>query len=289
MSSHFAHLASLLVCLAAPLTAFAEEDSPAAQVRKDARAFHLRAQQRVGLLVPMYVYPGDVQRNPHFKRLIDLKRRYETVPMWVIVNPASGPGESVDPNYTEAIDRLVGAGCVVLGYVTTSYSERSEAEVQAEIDQWLEMYPRIHGIFFDEMIYEDTAAGAAYQASLSRYAHSAGCWPTVANPGADTPSRYFAAGAADVIIVHEGSSWPEEQRLKGNTATGYANYPPQTRGVLVYSQPTLDKNRLQMVQKYSRWIYVTEDVYRPGDPEAPNPWDSLSKHLEPICIELLKP
>src|SRR5687768_12940223 len=84
--------------------------------RQHAQDFHLRARQPAGLLVPMYVYPGNVTKNPAYQRLIDLKRRYETVPIWVIVNPASGPGAKVDPNYTLTVDRLVGAGCVVLGY-----------------------------------------------------------------------------------------------------------------------------------------------------------------------------
>jgi hypothetical protein len=42
----------------------------------------------------------------------------------VVVNPASGPGKAADANYTKAIDRLRGAGCVVLGYVTTNYGKR---------------------------------------------------------------------------------------------------------------------------------------------------------------------
>ena len=149
--------------------------------------------------------------------------------MWVILNPASGPGKAVDANYTKAIDRLIGAGCVVLGYVTTSYGKRPQADVRNHIDLWLKMYPRIQGIFFDEMIYEDTDAGSNYQAALTRYAHDAGCWPTVANPGADTPGRYFAAGAADLIVVHEGDTWPNEVRLKGDYFGGYSDYPPFSR------------------------------------------------------------
>lgn len=265
------------------------EDTPAAQRRESAREFHRRAQERTGVLIPMYVYPGAVGRNPHFTRLLDLKRRYETVPMWVIVNPASGPGTRVDPNYTRTIDRLLGAGCVVLGYVTTSYAKRAEAEVRAEVDRWLKLYPRVQGIFFDEMIYEDTEAGSRYQAALSRYAHDAGCWPTVANPGADTPGRYFAAEAADVIVVHENNAWPPETRLKGEAPGGYADYPPFTRAVLVHSQPQLDLEALRTTRKYVRWLYVTEGLFRPGDPAAANPWDRLSKHLEDVCRQLAAP
>jgi hypothetical protein len=262
------------------------DDSPATQKRKRAQEFHLRAQERTGILVPLYLYPADIHKNPTYNRLMDLKRRYETVPIWVILNPASGPGKEVDGNYTKAIDRLNGAGCVVLGYVTTSYGKRTEGEVRKNIDQWIKMYPRTQGIFFDEMIYEDTDPGAKYQASLNRYAHEAGFWPTVANPGAETPGRYFASEAADVIIVHEGDSWPKEDRFKGDYFGGYSDYPPFTRGVLLHSQAKLDKSALQMVRKYARWVYITEGIYRAKDPKATNPWNVLSKHLDEICEQL---
>lgn len=270
------------------LPALGSADDAARVRREKAQQFHLRAQERTGVLVPMYVYPANVHTNPAYNRLIDLKRRHETVPVWVIVNPASGPGRRADPNYTKAIDRLQGAGCVVLGYVTTSYARRPETDVRADIDHWLALYPRVQGIFFDEMTYEDADARAKYQAALNRYAHDAGCWPTVANPGAETPGRYFAADAADVIVVHEGSDWPKEDRLKGDYFGGYADYPPFSRGVLVHSMPTLDPERLRAVRKYARWVYVTEDPYRTNDPAADNPWDVLSKHLDALCEELAK-
>ena len=138
------------------------------------------------------------------------------------------------------------------------------------------------------MIYEDTEAAAMQQAGLNQHAHDAGFWPTVANPGAETPGRYFAAGAADVIVVHEGDAWPKEERLKGDYFGGYSDYPPFTRGVLLYSQPTLDTAALRTARKYVRWVYVTEGPFRPGDPTAANPWDRLSKHLEAICDEVAR-
>lgn len=266
----------------------ADTPNPAAR-RERAQQFHLRAQERTGLLVPLYVYPADIHTNRVYNRLIDLKRCYETVPFWVIVNPASGPGNAGDANYTKAIDRLQGAGCVVLGYVTTSYGKRAAADVHADIDRWLTLYPRTQGIFFDEMIYEDTEAGAKHQAALNRYARDAGCWPTVANPGAETPGRYFAVDAADVIVVHEGKNWPEEARLKGDYFGGYSDYPPFTRAVLVHSQPKFDPPPLQMVRRYARWVYVTDDRYDPNDPQADNPWDTLSKHLDAVCEQLARP
>jgi hypothetical protein len=263
------------------------DEPPEFQRRERSRDFHLRAQERTGVVIPLYVYPGDIQQNPTYNRLLDLKRRYETIPIWVIVNPASGPGKQVDPNYTRAIARLRGAGCVVLGYVTTSYARRPEADVRRDIDAWLTLYPRVHGIFFDEMVYEDSEAGVRYQAALSHYAQQAGCWPTVANPGADTPGRYFSGRAADVIVIHEGGAWPSEERLKGDRPDGYIDHPPFTRALLVHSQPALDRDRLRMARQYVRWIYITEGAFRPGDPEAANPWDRLSKHLDELCEQLV--
>ena len=208
--------------------------------------------------------------------------------MWVIVNPGSGPGKEVDANYTKAIDRLKGAGCVVLGYVSTSYAKRNSVEVKGDIDGWLKMYPQIQGIFFDEMVYEDTAAAANYQAELNQYAHAQGCWPTVANPGADTPGRYFAAEAADVIVIHEGGDWPKEDRIHGNYFGGYSDYPPFMRGVLLYGQKKLDRSALQMVRKHARWVYVTQAEFKADDPKSANPWEHLSQHLEEISAELAK-
>jgi Spherulation-specific family 4 len=280
---------STILLLTAGGVASPLDDPPAARRRQKAQEFHLRAQERTGVLVPLYVYPADLHKNPAYNRLADIKRRFETVPFWVIVNPNSGPGEKVDANYTEAIDRLEGAGCVTLGYVTTSYGKKPQAQARKEVDRWLALYPRIHGIFFDEMVYEDNEASVKYQASLSQYAHEAGCWPTVANPGVETPGHYFAADAADVIVVHDGPDWPKEERLKADFFGGNAAYPPFTRAVLIHSQAKLDRTALGMARKYARWIYSTDGPYRPNDPKAANPWDRVSAHLEELCELLQRP
>jgi hypothetical protein len=182
------------LALAAAVVAAGDEDAAARLWR--AQEFHLRALERTGVLVPLNVYLGDVQENPAYTGLIALKWRFETVPCWLVVNPASVPGKTADPNYTRAIDRLCGAGCVVLRYVTTGYAKRAAADVRADVDAWLKLYPQVQGMCFDEMTTADTGAGAAYQAGLSKYARDAEFWPAAANPGDDTPGRYFSAGAA---------------------------------------------------------------------------------------------
>lgn len=250
------------------------------------KVFHLRANQKMGLLIPLYINPANIHTNSGFNRVMDLKRQYSEVPFWVVLNPASGPGNVVDGNYTKAVDRLIGAGCVVLGYVPTGYGKTSVEDVSMQMKSWKQMYPRVHGVFFDEMIYEDTEAGAAHQKRLSTVANENGFWPTVGNPGADTPGRYFAAKAADVIVVHESAKWPTETKLHGDYFGGYSDYPPSTRATLIHSQPKCDTAAMRMARKYTRFIYVTHDTFKPNDPAHPNPWDKLSVHLETMCKTL---
>lgn len=251
-----------------------------------ARAFHAASQQRAGVLVPMYVYPADIHTNAAYNRLIDIKRRFETVPIWVILNPASGPGEGRDANYAKAIDRLQGAGCVTLGYVSTRYGKAAPAEVEQDLVKWRLSYPKIQGVFFDEMIYEDADRAANHQERLTHIARTLGYWPIVGNPGAETPGIYFERAVADVIVIHEGDRWPAEERLKGDYFGGYSDYPPWTRSVLLHSQEKFDPAALDMARKYARWFYITERPYRANDPTAANPWDALSKHVEAVCEAL---
>ncbi|MFO0942294.1 MAG: spherulation-specific family 4 protein [Pirellulales bacterium] len=245
--------------------------------------FNYLAQQRTGLIIPLYLYPANVHTNDSYNRIIALKREHDTVPFWVIVNPATGPGEQADQNYVKAIDRLLGAGCVVLGYVSTEYGKRDAQKVEDDLGRWQIMYPRVQGTFFDEMIYENSPAKIAHQKKLKAAADKRGFWPVVANPGTDTPEAYFKENVADVIIVHESEKWPEESKLHGNYFGGYSDYPNHSRGVLVHSMKQLDAAKVLMIQKYAKWIYVTQDEYRVGDPKAPNPWDAPSEHIETMC------
>jgi hypothetical protein len=157
-----------------------------------------------------------------------------------------------------------------------------------DIEQWRKLYPRTQGLFFDEMNYEDTTAAVQQQLTLNDHAHRAGFWPTVANPGAATPERYFAREAADVFVVHESDHWPEMKSLHGDYFGGYADYPPHTRALLLHSQSELDKGQVAKARQFVRWIYVTDDPFRVNDPRADNPWDTVSKHLEALCTELSK-
>jgi hypothetical protein len=252
-----------------PVTAAAEEHPTAANER-----FALQSSMSPGLLVPLYNYPGDVTRNEHWNRLIALKRSRPRVPVCAIVNPASGPGQRVDANYTVAIRRLRSAGIITIGYISTNYAKIDAAEIRSEIDRWQAMYPLVNGIFFDETTSQTNEGQVEHYLALKEYAHQKGCWPVFANPGTMIDEEYFAKQAADVFVIHETGEWPSDERL-----SLLETLPSMQLGVLVHQQQSLDEQQLQRLSRFVRWIYVTED-------EMPNPWNVLSGHSEKL-VELL--
>lgn len=248
------------------------------------RRFFEQVNQPTGIVVPLYHYPAHVHQNPIYNRLIDLKLKFPKVPAIAILNPASGPGESSDANYVKAIDRLQGAGVVLLAYVSTEYAKRASEKVKADIAQWEKIYPKMNGLFFDEMSIKPEHA--ALYAEWTRLGHNRGYWPIFANPGTATPQIFFDEKSADVFVIYEGNACPSEKDLKGDYFGGYADYPPHTRSVLIHSRKDWIAPDFDLIRKYSRWVYVTDQIYRtPAD----NPWDGVSRHLEQMFHELSRP
>ena len=244
------------------------------------------AQQPTGLLIPLYLYPADIHTNKAFNRLIELKLAHPKVPVCVILDPDNGPGKQADANYKYAARRLRGAGCVVLGYVSTSYAKQPLEQVIADTDRWREFYDAIDGIFLDEQAYDADESHLAYYEKATRHAHEKGYWPVFANPGTNQIEPYFQRATADVIVVHENENYPDAKTLRGDYFGGHADYPPYRRASLVHSMTKLDEAQVRTMALYTRWIYVTDDMYRANTPGAENPWDSLSSHTQRL-IEIL--
>src|SRR5205823_5707401 len=98
-----------------------------------------RPAQRMRLLVPAYFYPLR-EGLKAWERLMESAGQVPTV---AIVNPASGPGKKQDASYAALMPRARKAGVTLVAYVSTSYARRPLAEVQADVDRWLEFYPDI--------------------------------------------------------------------------------------------------------------------------------------------------
>jgi len=264
-----------------------------------------------GILIPMYIYPSDIATNVDYNNLIELKKKYRNVPLIVILNPGwgtgglpGGPGLSVDGNYTVAIKRLKGAGAIVIGYVSTQYAARSEANVYADIDLWKSYYPELDGIFFDEMSndwianvddpYDDPAWPKVELYMRYRdYCRDLLYSPIIGNPGANTPEVWFKYKVMDIITVYENQDYPSPtnpiltlEQLKGEAWNGtHRDYPITMRNALIYNVETFDEAQTLECSKYVGSIYVTNDMMTG---EYLNPWDSLPPYLEDLFKALSK-
>ncbi len=233
-----------------------------------------------GIIIPMYLYPSDIYNNTDYNNVIDLKKRYHNVPLYVVLNPSDGPGAVVDGNFTAAIKRLKGAGAIVLGYVPTDYTVSiSVNDAKTDVDTWRTLYPETDGIFIDEMTNTASTTAQDYYTELTRYIHGKGFYPSIGNPGAGTVGEYFASSTADVIVIHETGSYPSETTLKGDYGGGYADFDYNKRAGLVYNSPSFEVASTTLLKKYLGLIYVTDDTLA-------NPWDTVSPYLENL-FELL--
>jgi hypothetical protein len=220
---------------------------------------------KTGVMVPLYVYPGS-----YWDTLIQAKNAHPGVPIIAIVNPASGPGSSIDSNYVNGIQKLKSAGIVVLGYVYTSYGSRSTDDEKYEINEWKNWY-NVDGIFFDEMV--NWAGYESYYSTLNSYTKSLGMTMTVGNPGADTSSSYI--GTMDNIVIYESPGMPSASSLAG----WHTSYNKNSFSIIPFGIGSLDTSAVSTASNYVGYVYATDDI-------LPNPYDTLPWYLENLVALL---
>lgn len=219
-----------------------------------------------GTIVPLYTYPT----HSSWSAIVSAKNARPTVPVLAIINPASGPGSTVDSNYIIGVNNLRAAGIKVLGYVATGYASRSEALVQTEMDRWRSFYPGVEGVFFDEM--SNVAGQENYYRRQDTYARSKGFTYTVGNPGTDTRSSYV--GVVNTIIVYESAG-------AAPLPTWYQGFARENFAVIPYRVPALDSAYVATAKQSVGFVYMTND-------DLPNPWDSLPPYFSSLLGELAR-
>jgi hypothetical protein len=237
-----------------------------------------KQEARVRLLVPAYFYPAGpglkewerllaVSTDPDYVKYLD-----EVEGVVVIINPASGPGKEADPNYVKILDRIGKAGNLTpIGYVSTSYGKRPLADVEANVDRWLKLYPGIGGIFFDEQASGDDRVG--YQRDLYDYVRTRkGLKLVVTNPGTVCAEKYLSEPATDVACLFEGPKAFDPSAFPG----WVGKYAPAHVAAVSYQVGTAESMRACVrtaAEKKVGYCYVT-------DAEGANPWDRLPRYWE---------
>jgi hypothetical protein len=224
----------------------------AARLDRAARAEDPAQAPRLRVLVPAYFYPSG-RGLAEWDKMIETPGRSAIV---VIVNPASGPGQRIDPNYVTVVDRARKAGLTLIGYITVSYGKRPLDDVKADVDRWIQFYPGIQGIFFDEQASGPAQVGG--QAALYDYVRKTKKLDlVVTNPGTICDEAYLSRPAADSVCLFEGPKEAGAPKLPEWTA----RYAPREITTLTYEVETVDAMRTciaRAVKSGVGMLYVTD-------------------------------
>lgn len=229
-------------------------------------------EHRVRLLVPAYFYPGGLGLK-EWEKLIATTTN-ENVSVWAIVNPASGPGVKVDPNYKKILKRAVKAGIRLLGYVHTNYGDRPFAEVKKDLEQWHLLYPEIDGIFVDTM--SNKVAKVDFYQKFYQEINKVFVNPVVVgNPGTLVPESYVKMPTADVICLFENAQDTIQNKIK--TPPWASKYPQQEWSALIYKtdEAKMDSLAADLLKEKIRYVYIT-DEYQVN--KVLNPWTRLPSY-----------
>ncbi|MET9412321.1 spherulation-specific family 4 protein [Streptomyces sp. NPDC002935] len=160
------------------------------------------------LLVPYYEHP--------FVRPAEWDALLAAAPgvYGVVLNPASGPGDRLDPAFAAVAGRLRAAHVRVLGYVDTDYGRRPLADVLRELTRHRDWYGT-DGTFLDQAA--ATESGFGYYRRLAAAARGLGRGTLVLNHGTAPHPSY--ARIADVLVTFEGT-WTSYRRRPPPPWTG---------------------------------------------------------------------
>lgn len=181
----------------------------------------------------------------------------------IIMDPANGPGRSIDPRYSAAVATAMSDGLYVLGYVTTDYGHRSASEMSEEVERYREWYG-VSGIFLDQ-----TPASVASSAAIAcAVTHIRASRLSLAiNPGQPDIDPHDAV-IADHVVNFEGPCSSYRQ----------CRFPDWVRDVarakfwhLIYEvrdAPTMWEVAATAVGAHAGVAYITDGT-------MPNPWERL--------------
>ncbi len=187
-----------------------------------------------------------------------------------VLNPSSGPGERVDPDYVTAVRRAQSLGVRMLGYVHTSYGARSAAAVLTEIERYLDWYG-VDGIFFDEAASD--CAGLPYLAALSGDLKARDPAQLVAlNPGTRPDACYMEI--AEIVVTFEGDYGT---LLREPTPPSWMRcYPAARFWQIVYGVPNAEAMARVLAlagDRHAGHLYIT-------DATLPNPYGRLPAYWD---------
>lgn len=222
----------------------------------------------VRMVVPAYWVP-----DQQWQRII---ADAPTVGM-IIFNPQSGPGTSTNPAYTQAIAQARAAGIIVLGYVSTQYGARAEADIDADVNGYYNLYSP-SGIYFAEGPMENDCD--SLQDEYTRLATLAKSQDSQAYLAIGTKFCPTYITFAD-FMVEFAETWPMYQ---GYTSPSWMPGHSASRFVHFVSEvPDSEASQaLSMAIGFGAgWVFTTDGT-------LPNPWGALPSYYDQEVAALKK-
>jgi len=249
---------------AAPSTA---PSAPTVEVAGAPNAPPAGLSRRLRMLVPAYIYPAGEGRK-EWQRLFDAASKVDIV---AIANPNSGPGDERNVDYAAIFTEASNQGITLVGYVSTDYGRRLQAEIKNDVDTWMRLYPQIRGFFFDQQPRD--ARDAARFADLRDYAKRKIRDPLViTNPGIPCDEAYLAQAVSNVTCVFVNFQGFEVFELPPTLKS----YEPLRFAAMPYSIADVETMRTivkDAIIKRIGYLYIS-------DAKPPNQWGKLPIYWE---------
>jgi hypothetical protein len=173
--------------------------APSTPVSGDLCALTPTSSEPVKLLVPLYVYPG-----AQWDQLIAAAN--SGVEIIAIINPSSGPGTRAEAAYGTYMKKMAAAGIDMVGYVHTTYGDRSINDVRNDINIYASQYPGLKGIFIDEA--SASASDIAYYTQVYQaITAKSGYTNVILNPGTQPDKGYLSISTNVVVFENAGSNF----------------------------------------------------------------------------------
>ncbi len=225
------------------------------------------ASRRLRLLVPAYIYPGGDGRK-EWQRLIDAASKVEIV---AIANPNSGPGGERNLDYAAIFTEASDHGITLIGYVSTDYGKRPQAEIKNDVDTWARFYPQVRGFFFDQQPSENHDAG--HFAELRDFVKRRIPDPLViTNPGVPCDEAYLSRAVSNVTCVFVNYQGFEQFELPATLKA----YDSSRFAAMPYNIPDIQTMRTVVkdaIIKRIGYLYIS-------DAKPPNQWGKLPVYWE---------
>lgn len=223
-------------------------------------------------ILASYKYPS--ANSPYWSRVTAMGG--SKIP-YVIINPGDGPGTRVSPDYTRQIQDNINAGIKNIGYVKTDYFNRSQADILAEVDRYMQFYGRsnISGIFFDETPAGTSQSQVNTMRDLYNYVKTNYPEMTVmANPGRNIKDEI--SPYSDIWLTSETNADRYINRFYQPTSS-FENNPANAEHIyhIVYAANASQYEKIIELskQRNAGWLMITTDV-------LPNPYDELPVNFE---------